>query len=99
MGEYYLRKAIAAAQENNGALTYRLQQQAISANPKRDTYHNSYANTNLALANTLAAKGDLTDEEKATIQALLAQAIRSSRVITEVLNPLSAGNWETRANI
>jgi tetratricopeptide (TPR) repeat protein len=98
-GEYYLRKAISAAQENNGALTYQLQQQAIAANPKRDVYHNSYANTNLALANTLASKGELNDDEKATIQALLAQSIRSSRVITEVLNPLSAGNWETRANI
>jgi len=100
MGEYYLRKAIAAAQENNGSLTYQMQQRAIESSPRRDVYHNSYANTNLALANTLAAKGEgITDDERATIQALLAQSIRSSRVTTEVLNPLSAGNWETRANI
>lgn len=98
-GEYFMRQAIAAAQENNGSLTYRLQQKAISAFPRRDVYHNSYANTNLALANTLSSKEDLTEEERATAQALIAQAIRSTRVTTEVLNPLSAANWETRANI
>lgn len=97
--EYYMRRAIAAAQENNGSLTYQMQQKAISVNPRRDAYHNSYANTNLALATTLATQDEVTEDEKTTIQALIAQAIRSSRVTTEVLNPLSAANWETRANI
>jgi len=98
-GEFFMRKAIAAAQENNGSLTYQLQQKAISAFPRRDVYHNSYANTNLALANTLASKEEVTDDERATIQDLIAQSIRSSRVTTEVLSPLNASNWETRANI
>ncbi|MBI2414263.1 tetratricopeptide repeat protein [candidate division WWE3 bacterium] len=96
-GEFYTRSAIAAAQENNGSLTYQLQQKAIEAFPMRDSYHNSYANTNIALANSLASKETLSDEEKNTIQTLIAQAIRSTKVTTEVLNPLNAANWETRA--
>lgn len=98
-GEYYMKKSITAAQENDGSLTYRMQQRALDMNPKKDVYHNAYANTNIALANTLSSKGNLTDEEKSTVQALIAQAIRSSRIATEVLNPLSPTNWETRANI
>jgi tetratricopeptide (TPR) repeat protein len=99
LGEYYMRKSISAAQENNGSLAYQMQQNAITANPVRDGYHNAYANTNLALANTIASRGEVSDEEKATIQVLIAQSIRSARVATEVLNPLSSTNWETRSNI
>ena len=96
-GEYYIRQAIAAAAQNNGSLTYQMQVKAININPRRDAYHNAYAQTNMALANTLASKPDLTDQEKVTIQTLIAQAIRSSRVTTETLNPTNVANWETRA--
>ena len=99
MGEYYTRSAISAAQNNNVSLTYQMQQKAIQAFPVRDSYHNSYANTNIALANALAAKEGLSEDEKNTVQALISQAIRSSRITTEVLNPLNASNWETRALI
>jgi tetratricopeptide (TPR) repeat protein len=98
-GEFYMRKAIVAAQENKGSETYEMQQRAIKINPQRASYHNSYANTSLALANSLATQENLSQEDQATVQALIAQAIRSSRVTTEVLNPISAGNWETRANV
>jgi len=98
-GEYYMRKAVLGAVDNDGGLTYGMQQRAINVNPSRDLYHNSYASTNLALANAVASRGQLSDEEKNTVQALVSQSIRSSRIATEVLNPLNAANWETRANI
>ena len=94
-----MRQAVLAAVANNGGLTYQMQQRAININPVRDSYHTSYASTNLALANVIASKGDISDEERSTVQALVSQAIRSSRVATEVLNPLNTANWETRANV
>ncbi len=96
-GEFYMRQSIIAALNNQGASTYELQGKAINISSQRDSYHTAYAQTNLALANLLAAKPDLTDEEKATIQTLIAQSIRSSRVATEVVSPLNVRNWETRA--
>jgi tetratricopeptide (TPR) repeat protein len=97
--EYYMRQSIVSALNNQASKTYDYQARAININPQRDTYHSSYAQTNLALANILAAKQDLTNDERATIQTLIAQAIRSSRVSTELANPLNVANWETRALI
>jgi O-antigen ligase len=97
--EFYIRKSVVAAQNNNGSKIYEYQSKAINLNPRRDTYHIAYAQTNLALANALASKENLTNEDRTTIQTLIAQSIRSSRVATEVLNPLNVVNWQTRALI
>jgi tetratricopeptide (TPR) repeat protein len=97
--EYFMRQSIVSALNNQASKTYDYQARAINIHPQRDTYHSSYAQTNLALANILAAKQDLTNDERATIQTLIAQAIRSSRVATELSNPLNVANWETRALI
>ncbi len=97
--EYFIRKSVLAAQNNNGSQIYEFQSKAIDLNPRRDTYQIAYAQTNLALANALASKENLTDQDKTTIQTLIAQSIRSARVATEVLNPLNVVNWQTRAII
>ena len=99
LGEYYMRQSAEAALNNDGNMTYEYQRRAININPKRDLYHNTYAQTNLALANSLAAGENLTDTDRQTIQTLIAQAIRTSRVSTEVVTPRSPANWETRAVI
>lgn len=99
LAEVYMRKAVVEAQNNNASGAYQYTANAINTNPRRDTYQNVYAQINLAIANNLAKKQDLSDTDKQTIQSLIAQAIRSSRVSTEVLNPLNAGNWEVRAGI
>lgn len=96
-GEYFMRGAVKAAAANNGSLTYQLQQKAINANPGRSSYHNSYANTSLALANSISSREELSDDEKTTVQNLISQAIRSTKVSTEIVNPLKAGSWEIRA--
>jgi Flp pilus assembly protein TadD len=97
LGEVYMRQALVAATSNDAIKAYEYQGKAIAVNSKKDTYHTTYAQTNLAIANALAAKRDLTNQEKQTIQTLLAQSIRSSRIATEVLNPANVANWETRA--
>lgn len=97
--EYYLRAAINAARENNGGLTYELQAKAINTNPRRDNYHNVFIQTNIALANVLASNPELSDQDRVTIQQLIAQSTRSSKITTEQLNPLNVANWETRARV
>ncbi len=99
LGEYYMRQAFVALARNDGSATYTYESKAIQVNPTRDSYQNAFAQTNLALANTIAAKENLTDQDKQTIQGLISQAIQTTRVATEVVNPLSAANWETRALI
>jgi tetratricopeptide (TPR) repeat protein len=96
-GEYYMRQSLIAAAKNDGTGTYNFQRNAITINPTRDTYHTTFAQTNLALANSIASKTDLTDTDRQTIQDLIAQSIRSVRVATEVIGPLNVANWEVRA--
>ncbi len=97
MGEFYMRKSLMAAARNDGKATYDLQRTALTINPTRDTYHTTYAQTNLAIANSLASNENLTDTDRETIQNLIAQSIRSARVATEVVGPINPANWEVRS--
>ncbi len=98
-GEVYMRKAVLAATNNNGMATYEYQTKAINHNNRKDTYRNAYVQTNLALVRALATKQDRTEQDNATIQTLISEAITSSKLTTELLNPLSPANWEIRANV
>lgn len=99
IGEYYMRQSLVAASKNDGANMYEFQRLAINANPNRDYYHSTYAQTNLLLANSLATKQSLTDQDRQTIQTLIAQSIRSTKIATEAVGPLNVANWEVRAII
>ncbi|MBU1952744.1 hypothetical protein KKC62_00820 [Patescibacteria group bacterium] len=98
-GEYYMRRSLVAISNNNSADAYYFQGLAIRSNPKRDVYYDYFAQTNLAIANALAAKKDLTDADKQNIQTLVSQAISNIRLATETINPLNVDNWEIRAII
>ena len=98
-GEYYMRSSINASNANDAQLTYELQARAIQINPRRDSYHNTFAQTNILIANGIAENETLSEEETETIRALIAQSIQSSRIATEVLNPLNVNGWEIRASI
>lgn len=97
--EYLMKKSIDAAQSNNGSNTYAYQAAAIGMNPNRDTYLTAFAQTNMMLANSLASKKDLSDNEKQAVQNLISDSIKSIRNASEVVNPLSVYNWEVRAAI
>jgi tetratricopeptide (TPR) repeat protein len=94
-----MRQSLDAAAKNDGTTTYNMQRLALTVNPTRDNYHTTYAQTNLAIANSIASKTDITDTDRQTIQDLIAQAIRSVRVATEVVGPLNPSNWEVRAMV
>ncbi|MFZ2664483.1 MAG: tetratricopeptide repeat protein, partial [Patescibacteria group bacterium] len=98
-GEYFMRRSIAAIIKNDSNGTYNFQRLAIKYNPNRDTYYDSFARTNISLASALASKQSLTDADKQTIQTLVTQAIKNTRLATEVVGPLNVSNWETRALI
>lgn len=104
--DYWHRQALLQATQS-GNLTYTYLQRAETLNPVIDLYRIDMAQTNFALANAIATQkgptaenpeGTLTDQDRATIQTLLSQAINEGRVAV-ALSPLSSRNWEVLAAI
>jgi tetratricopeptide (TPR) repeat protein len=96
IAEATYKKGLDALIQNDGAATYEFLRQAINTNPYVDRYHASYSQINLALANSIAQKEDITDQDRETIAQLIQQAIREAKA-TVTLNPQRAGNWEVLA--
>ncbi len=96
--EYRFKKSLDAVAQNNGGIAYDLLQRAINTNPRIDRYHISYAQLNLALANSIARKEEVTDEDRTTITQLIQQSIQAGKNAVG-LNPSRAGNWEMLAQI
>jgi len=73
--------------------------QSIQKNPYVDRYRSSYAQVNLAIANSLAASNEeLPEETRNTIAQLIQQAIREGKAAVS-LNPQKSSNWEILASI
>lgn len=96
--DYFFRQSLVAAQENRGIETYNLQIKAIGLNPYGENYRLSYANTNFALANSLSAQSDLSDQNKANINQLVSQSIREAKSLIS-LNPNNSGYWINLAQL
>ncbi|MFC1627264.1 tetratricopeptide repeat protein [Patescibacteria group bacterium] len=96
--EYHFRKSLEAISNNQGGQVYDLQIKAINQRPQTDRYHVAYSNTNLALANSIASKGDLTDQDQQTVAQLIQQSIREAQAATQV-NPNKSTNWSNLASI
>jgi len=97
-GEIYFKKSLDALAKNDGLGTYNNQIKAIQKNPYRTDFRLAYSQTNLALANNLAVKQDLNDQDRANITQLVQQAIREGRTAV-ALNPTNAATWENLAQI
>jgi tetratricopeptide (TPR) repeat protein len=91
-------KSLAALTQNDAQKTYDLMNKSISQNPKVDRYHASFAQVNLAVANSIASKKDITDNDRNTITQLVQQAISEGKA-TVSLNPTRSGNWEVLAQV
>lgn len=96
--DYLFNKAVNAFNQNNGNLTYELQIKAITDAPYRTIYRIAYSQTNLALANSILAKKDLTDQERQNISVLIQQAIQEAKTAV-TLSPKNVNVWENLANI
>ena len=95
-GEIYFKRSLDALAQNRGIDTYNQQIQAITLAPSRTDFRLAYSQINLALANSLASKEEITDQDRDNISQLIQQAIREARIAT-TLNPTNAGNWENLA--
>ncbi len=96
--DFYFRQSLNALAQNQGAQTYNFQIKTIGLNPFSPVYRRAYSQTNFALANSLAAKGDLSDQDRDNVTQLIQQAIREAKIAAS-LNPLDAVNWENLAQI
>lgn len=96
------QRSLVAASANNGLQTYNDEINAIQLFPYRDSYHRIYSQTNLALANSLAAqqpKGSSPSAQvQQTITTLIQQSINSGRNAAN-LSPLTAANWQNLSSV
>jgi len=96
--EFYFNQSLVALNQNQGTQTYNLMIKSISLNPYREAFRLNYSQVNLALANALASKKDITDQDRNNISALVQQSIREAKTAVS-LNPTSANNWSNLAFI
>lgn len=94
--DYYFGRSLKLLAENKGGEAYSFQQKAIAAFPYSPGVRMTYAQTNLALANALAAQGDLSDQDRNVILQLIQQAIRESRTAAS-LDQENVVAWENLA--
>lgn len=92
------QKALAYLNKNQGKETYDTLQEAIRLNKFVDRYHATYAQVNIALAQSLSLSPNATEEQRSTIAQLIQQGIREGK-ITVTLNKQRAGNWEILGSI
>jgi len=96
--EFTYRRALGHISRNEGLQSYNTLQAAIATSPRVDRYHATYAQINLALANSIANNENITDQDRTNITQLVQQAIREGQA-TIALNPTRAGNWELLGSI
>ena len=94
--EMTFKNSLDALNANDGKTTYELMRKAITINPYVDRYHSSFSQINMALANSIAQKKDITDTDRSTITQLIQQAISEGKAAV-TLNPSRADNWEILA--
>jgi tetratricopeptide (TPR) repeat protein len=102
ISDVIFQKSLNSAAQNNGTLTYQQQAQAISTFPYRDGFYRVFSQTNLALANTLAAQqpaGSKIDQStQQNITTLIQQAIDAARQAATVA-PQTYLNWQNLSSI
>lgn len=97
------RSSARSINNHNISQTYTDQYNAISLHPYIEKYHISFSQTNLYIANQIAANSQnagsaLSQTDQTTVTNAIKTAIEESRAAT-VLNPQKAANWENRGRI
>lgn len=97
-GEVAYRKALNAVVANNGGEAYNNMIQAIRNNPQITRYRVDNSQINLAIANNIASKQDLSDKERQTVSQLVQQSIAEGKAAV-ALSQNRAELWENLARI
>lgn len=96
------QRSLVAASQNKGLETYNLEIAAINMFPYRDIYYRAFAQTNLALANSLASSQPAGQTPDAQVQqnivTLIQQSINAGRTAVQIA-PLTAFNWNNLSAI
>lgn len=98
LAETYYAKSLDALTKNDAQNTYNYMIKAEKLNPYVDRYHASIAQVDMALANSIASRKDLTDSDRNTITQLVQEAIAEGKA-TVTLNQGRSGNWEVLAQV
>jgi tetratricopeptide (TPR) repeat protein len=96
--EAIFKKAADYLMAQDARSTYDSIQKAVVANPRVDRYRSSFSQVSFALANALARKESLTDQDKTNIAKLIQQAISEGKAAV-ALNPGRSENWNNLAKI
>lgn len=96
--EMKFRDALNASAANDGIGTYNALNEAIRLNPSVDRYRTTASQINLAIANSIAQKKDLTEEERKNVAQLIQQAVQQSQAAV-ALHRTNAGAWENLARL
>jgi hypothetical protein len=102
ISDFVFQQSLIAASQNNGLQTYNLQTSAIKIFQYRDIYYRSFAQTNLALANSLAVSQQKESKPNQQVQqnilTLIQQSITAGRNATTIA-PLTSFNWNNLSSI
>lgn len=95
--------SLAAANQNNGSLTYQRQVQALTYFGYRDSMYRVFSQTNIQLANSILALSSSKGQQPSaqaqqTAISLIQQAITSARSAT-TLSPINTLNWQNLASV
>jgi len=98
LGDIFMRQSLVAATKNDGGTTYNLQIKAIGMNPTNAAYRMTYSQTNMALAQTILANKELTNDDKEKASTLVQQGVREAKAAIS-LDQLNPNYWNNLATI
>ncbi len=100
LAEVYFKRSIDAIAENSLQKLYDNQRKAVEYNPYNEEFRRNFSQTNLLVANNIAAKGaeQITDADRQTIAQTLQIAISEAKSAV-ALNPGRVTNWQNLATV
>ena len=102
VSDVWFQDSIVAANTNNGSMTYKDQVNALNTFPYQSSYNRIFAQTNIALANSIANSQQKSSSPSAQVQstvyALIQQGITSAKSATS-LAPLTVANWQNLSSV
>lgn len=100
LAEVYFKRSIDAISANSLQQLYDNQRKAVEYNPYNEEFRRNFSQTNLLVANNIAAKGaeQITDADRQTIAQTLQIAISEAKSAV-ALNPGRVTNWQNLATV
>lgn len=91
--ELNYQKSLKTLSENKARETYDLLKKTISLNSKVDRYHRALSAVNLGIANSLAKKEDISENDKEKVTLIIQESINEAKAAVSI-NNRSSENWQ-----